>query len=135
MLKEQVEPETEEKNKLIMFVQESESQKNEEEVLTKQLPTGETAQNHTRIEETVREDTGKVVGAARISRRPTFTLMEPTKKKSPGNKKKDTREKSAMQVLSERVERYYFLKTLACAPAEIIFGQIANRDFDNVNKE
>ena len=61
--------------------------------------------------------------------------MEPKKKKASGNKKKDTRQKSAMQVLGDRVERYDFLKSLACAPAGITFGQIANGDVDNVKKE
>ena len=39
-----------------------------------------------------------------------------------------------MQVLGGRVERYGFLESLACAPAGIIFGQIANGDVDNVKK-
>ena len=40
-----------------------------------------------------------------------------------------------MQVLSERVERYDFLKSLACALAGITSGQIANGDVDNLKKE
>ena len=40
-----------------------------------------------------------------------------------------------MQVLGETVERYKFFKSLACAPAVITFGQIANVDVDNVKKE
>ena len=40
-----------------------------------------------------------------------------------------------MQVLGERVERNDFLKSLACAPAGITFGQIANGDVDSVKKE
>ena len=40
-----------------------------------------------------------------------------------------------MQMLGERLERYYFFKSLACASAGITFGQIANGDVDNVKKE
>ena len=63
-----------------MFVQETETQENEDEVLMKRLATGEPAQKHTRIEEPVYEDADKVVGATRISRIPTFTSV-PLKKK------------------------------------------------------
>ena len=79
----------------------------------KRMAAGEPVQKHTRIEEPVHEDAGKVVGAARIRRRPTFTSMESKNKKASGNKKNDTRQKSAMKVLGERVERYDFLKSLA----------------------
>ena len=61
--------------------------------------------------------------------------MEPKKKKAFGNKKKDTRQKSATQVIGERVERYDLLKSLACAPAGIKFGEIANGDVGNVKKD
>ena len=67
--------------------------------------------------------------------RPTFSPIEAKKKKLSGNQKKDTRQKSAVQVLRERFERYKFLKSLACAAPEIKFGQIANGDVDNVKKE
>ena len=79
ILKKEVEPESEEKKKLIMFVQETETQKNEEEVLMKRLATGEPAQKHTRIEEPAHEDAGKVVGAARIRTHMMmgFGLFEP----------------------------------------------------------
>ena len=40
-----------------------------------------------------------------------------------------------MQVLDERVGRYDFLKSLACAPAVITFRQLANGDVDNVKEE
>ena len=40
-----------------------------------------------------------------------------------------------MLVLGERVEQYDFLESLACAPAEITFGKIANGDVDKVKKE
>ena len=72
--------------------------------------------------------------AAGIRRRPTFTPVPPRKKKVSSSKKKDTRHKSAMQVLGERVERFDFLKSLACASAGITFEQIANGDVDNVKK-
>ena len=73
-----------------MFVHETETQENEEEVLMKRLATGEPAQKYTLIEEPAyEEDAGKLVGAARISRRPKFTLMETKKKKASGNKRKD----------------------------------------------
>ena len=39
-----------------------------------------------------------------------------------------------MEVLGQRVEHYEFLKSLACAPAEITFGQVANGDFDNLKR-
>ena len=118
-----------------MFVQDTKTQTNEEEALMKRLETGEPAQKHTRIEEPVYEDADKVVGATRIRRRPTFTPVPPKKKEVTSSKKEDTRQKTAMQVLGERVERYDFLKSLACAPAGITFGQIANGDVDNVKKE
>ena len=101
----------------------------------KRLATGEPTQKHTRIEEPVYEDADKVVGATRVRRRPNFTPVLPKKKKVSSSKKKYTRQKTAMQVLGERVERYGFLKSLACAPAGITFGQIANGDVDNVKKE
>ena len=57
----------------------------------KRLAPRETAQKHTRVEESVDGDASKVVGAPRIRRRPTFTPTEPKKKKASGNKKKDNR--------------------------------------------
>ena len=99
------------------------------------MATEEAAQKHTRIKEPAHEDAGKVVVGAWIRRRPKFTPMKSKKKKASENKKKDIRQKSAMQVLGEIVERCYFLKSLARAPAEITFGQIANGDVDNVKKE
>ena len=87
ILKKEVEPEPEEKKKPVMFVQKTENQKNEEEVLMKRMTSGEPAQKHTHIEEPIHEDAGKVVGAARIGRRPTFTPMESKKKKASGNKR------------------------------------------------
>ena len=72
-----------------MFVQEAEIQKNEEEVLMKRLATGEPAQKHTCVEETVREVADKVFGAAKVRRRPKFTPMEPRKNKASGNKNVD----------------------------------------------
>ena len=118
-----------------MFIQESENQKDEEEVLMKHLATGKLAQKHTRIEEPVREQAERAVGAARIRRRPTFTPIESKKKKVSVIKKKYARQKSAMQVLGGRVERYDFLKIPVCAPAGITFGQIAIRGVDNAKKE
>ena len=118
-----------------MFAQETENQKNKEEVLMKRVATGEPVQKLTCIEQPVHEDADKVVRLARIRRRPTFTSMESKKKKAFGNKKKDTPQKSAMQVLRERVERYDFFQNLFCAPARITFGQIANGDVENVKKE
>ena len=50
-------------------------------------------------------------------------------------KKKDTCQKSAIQVLGERVERYDLLISFACAPAGITVGQIASGDVDNVKKD
>ena len=123
MLKKEVEPEAEEKKKTIMFVQESETQEHEEEMLRKRLATREPAQKHTRIEETVREDAGKVVGAARIRERPMLTPTESKKKKSSGNKNEDTRQKSAMEVLGKRVERYDFLKDLLPHQPELHSGK------------
>ena len=61
--------------------------------------------------------------------------MDPKKKKASGTKKNDSCRNSAIQILGERVERYNFLKSLACAPAGITFGQIANEGVDNVKKE
>ena len=118
-----------------MFIQESEFQKNEKEVLMKRLVSGEPAQKHTCIEEPVYEDVDKLVGAARIRRRPKFTLVPLKIKKVSCSKKKDTRQKSAIQVLGQIFDRYDFLKILACAPAGITFGRIANGDVDNVKKE
>ena len=118
-----------------MFVQETEIQKNEEELLMKRLDTGEPAQKHTRIEEQVYEDAGKVVRAAKVRRRQTFTPVPPQKQKVSSSKKKDICQKSAMQVLGERFERYYFLKSLVCALAGITFGQTENIDVGNVKKE
>ena len=51
------------------------------------------------------------------------------------SKKTDTRQKCAMQVLGERVERYDFGKSLASTAAGITFGQTANGDVDYVKKE
>ena len=53
ILREKVELEAEEEKKPITFVRETDTQKNEEEVLMKRLATGEPAQKHTRIEERV----------------------------------------------------------------------------------
>ena len=103
LLKKKVEPEAEEEKKPIMFFQETETQNIEEEVLMKLLATGEPAQKHNHIEKPVYEDARKVVGVTRISRRPTITLIVPKKNKVSGNMKKDTRQKSAMKVLGERV--------------------------------
>ena len=44
-----------------MFVQETDTQENEGEVLMKRLATGEPARKHTRIEEPVYQDADKVV--------------------------------------------------------------------------
>ena len=82
ILKKEVELEAEEKKKPIMFVQETETEKNEQEVLMKRLAIGEPAQKHTRIEGPVREDADKVVVGAGVRRRPTFTTMESKKKKA-----------------------------------------------------
>ena len=90
MLKQEVGLEAEEKKKPIMFVQETETQKNEEEVLMKRLATGEPAQKHTCVEETVREVADKLVGAAKVKQRPKFTPMEPRKKKASGNNNVDS---------------------------------------------
>ena len=87
----------------------------------KRLATGEPAHKHTRIEEPVYEDADKVVGATKVRRGPTFTPVPSKKKKVASSKKKDIRQKTSMQVLGERVERYNFLKSLACAPAGIKF--------------
>ena len=84
-----------------MFVQETGTQKNEEEVLMKRLATGEPTQKHTRTEEPVHEDADKLVGAIRIRRRPNFTQIVPKKKKASGNKKKDALQKSSSLVLGE----------------------------------
>ena len=85
ILKKEVEPETEEKKKPIMFVQETETLKNEEEVLMKRLATREPVQKHTRIEEPVYEDADKVVGAARFGESrllPRFQLKKENFKQS-----------------------------------------------------
>ena len=66
ILKKEFGQEAEEKKKPIMFVQELETHEDEEEVLMKRHTTGEPAQKHTRIEEPVREDAGKVFRAASI---------------------------------------------------------------------
>ena len=123
ILKKEVEPEPEEKKKPIMFVQEAETQKREGGVLRKLMATGEPAQKHARVREAVHGDAGKVVGAARIRREPTFTPMESKKKKASENKKKDESQKSIMQVLGERVERYGFLKILAAHELESHLGK------------
>ena len=86
----------EEKKKPIVFCQESESQKNEEEVLTKRIASAEPAQKRTGIEEPIYEDAGKVVGAALTRRRSKFTPVSPKKKKVSSSKRKDTRQKSVM---------------------------------------
>ena len=135
ILKKEVELQVEEKKRPTMFVQETETQNNEEGVLMKRLATGEPAKQHTRIEEPVNEDEGKVVVAARVRRRPTSAPVSPKKKMVSSLKKKDTCQKSEMQVLGETVERYDFLKSLACALDGITFGQIANGDVGNVRKE
>ena len=88
-MKKEFETESDEKKRQIMFFQATETQKNEEEVLMKQLATGEPAQRYSRIGETVRENAEKVVGAARIGRRPTFTPTGSKKKKASGSKKKN----------------------------------------------
>ena len=100
-----------------MFVQETETPENEEEMLMKRPATGEPAHNHACFEEPVHKDVCKVVGITRVRRRPTFTQVPPDKKKVSGSKKKDKRQKSTRKVLGERVERYGFLKSFICAPA------------------
>ena len=69
-----------------------------EKKLTKLLETRWPAQKHTRIEEPVHEDSGKVFGAPRISWRPTFISTEPKKKKVLVNKKNKARQQSQMQM-------------------------------------
>ena len=71
-----------------MSVQETETQKNEEEVLMKRLATEEPAHKQTHIEEPVHEDPRKVVGAAGIRRRLTYTGIEPNKRKFQIRKRK-----------------------------------------------
>ena len=66
ILKKKVEPEAEEKKKPIMFVQETENQNNEEEVLMKQMATRKPARTDTRIEAPVYEDAGKVAGEGQL---------------------------------------------------------------------
>ena len=124
----------EEKNKPIIFVQETEIDKNEDEMPMKHINTVESAHEYTSIEEPLHEDSGKVVGTVAIRKRPAFTTMEPKKKKVAGSKKKGILLKSAMQMLGERVERYDFLEFLACAPAGITFGQIAIGYIETVKK-
>ena len=91
-------------------------------MLMNRLATGELAHKHSRIEEKAHKHTSKVIGAARIRRRQKFTPIEPKKKKTSGDKKKDARQNSAMQVLGERVELYDFLQSIACRPGGITFG-------------
>ena len=90
------------------------------------LATRESAHKNSRIEEKAHEHASKVIGAARIRRRPKFIPIEPKKKKTSGNEKKEARQKSAVQVLGERVERYDFLKSITCRPAGITFERIEN---------
>ena len=73
--------------------------------MNERLVTGETALKQARIEEIVREDSKKVIGAAGLRRRPTFVPVPLYKKKVSSSNKKDTHQKSAMQVLGERSER------------------------------
>ena len=82
ILKKEVETEAEEKKKPIVFVQETEIQTKERKILMKRLDTGKPTREHACIKEQVHEDAGKLVGAARIRRRPTFTPVPLTKKES-----------------------------------------------------
>ena len=87
-LKREVEPRAEKKKKPILFVQETKIEKNDVEVLIKQLATSESAQKYTRIEENVHQNAVKAIGAARVRRRPTFTPVLSKKKKVLSFKKK-----------------------------------------------
>ena len=102
------------------------TQKNKEEVLMKRLVPGEPLYKQTRIEGEVHDEPRKT---------PTFTTVIPKKNKVSGSKRRDTRQKSGMQMLVERVDRYDFRKSLARAPARNTFGQIANKDIDDAKKE
>ena len=73
--------------------------------MNERLVTGETALKQTRIEEVVREDSKKVIGAASLRRRQPFVPVPLLKKKVSSSKKKETHQKSAVQVLGERSER------------------------------
>ena len=125
MLKKEVELEAEEEKKPILFVQESETQMAKVEVRMKRMASGKPAQKHTCVYEPLNEGVG----------RPTFTAIEPKKMKASQSTKKDARQKSAIQVQGAKVERYDFLRSLACTSAGITFGQIANGDVDNVKKD
>ena len=56
--------------------------------INKRLATEEPAHKQTHIEEPVHEDPRKVVGAAGIRRRPTYTAIEPNKRKFQVRKRK-----------------------------------------------
>ena len=111
------------------------TQKNEKEVLMKRLVTGEPLYKQTRTEESVLENPRKVVGAARIKKIPTFTPVTSREDKVSGSKRKDICQKFGMQMLVERVDRYDFRKSLACAPAGNTFAQIADGFIDGAKKE
>ncbi len=100
-----------------------------EKVLMKCFASGEPVQKQVRFEEGSGkvQDQSHVQGAARIRRRPVFTPNAKPYKKTNSFKQKDTRQKSPIQALVERAERYYFLESLGRTPAGIMFGQIGNR--------
>ena len=137
ILKKEVVTPAEQKEKPIMYVQEEVSEQEDEKVLMKRSATGEPVQKQVRFEEErgQTQDQGQVLDASRTTRRRVFTPKERPQKKTSGLRKNDTRQKSAIQALGERAERYDFLNSLARAPAGITFGQFANGDVDKVRKE
>ncbi len=137
ILKKEVATSVDQKEKSVMYFQEEVSEHEGDKVLMKRFATGDPVQKQIRFEEYLPqvEDQNQVLGAARVRRRTIFTTKERPQKKTYGTKKKDTRQKSGIQALGERTERYDLRNSLATAPAGITFEQIATGDVDKFRKE
>ena len=96
-------------------------QKNQYEVLMKQLVYGETDEVQIRVEEPVYEDFEKALVAAWVRSRPKLTPIKLKKNEVPRKNMKDTFHKSARNELVERSVVYDFFRNLSCAPAGIKF--------------
>ena len=124
--------------KPVLYVSEEEHEKiPKDTVLMKIWASGERSQKQLRF-----EDTAIHCGVAdlpiaftTIRRRPTYMRTVAVRKNRGSGKKKDKRKNSSIQDLGERAERYDFLNSLARAPAEITFGQVANCDIDSIIKQ
>ena len=81
------------------------------------------------------QEQGQVLGAARVRRGPVSTPTDRPEKKIGGPVKESTRQKSAIQAIDKRTERYDLQDNLGRKTAGIKFEQKENGNVDKVRKE